>query len=82
MAAKNETVPQGIAGNVAEVRRQAAKSEPKFAIEKLRAKSIQLFGVSQSTFDGAMYGHNEAEYTIKEVKAIIKEWLYGKGGKG
>ena len=48
---------------------------------KLREKSILLFGVSQSTFDGAMHGHTEEEYTKKEVEAIINEWLYGKEGK-
>ena len=58
-----------------------AKNEPKYAVGKLREKSILLFGVSQSTFDGAMYGHTEEEYTKKEVEAIINEWLYGKEGK-
>ena len=57
------------------------KKEPKYAVGKLREKSILLFGVSQSTFDGAMYGHTEEEYTKKEVEAIINEWLYGKEGK-
>lgn len=57
------------------------KKEPTYAVGKLREKSILLFGVSQSTFDGAMHGHTEEEYTKKEVEAIINEWLYGKEGK-
>lgn len=59
----------------------ATKKESKFTVLKLRENSIHLFGVSQSTFDGAMYGHDEGEYTINEVKGILNEWLYGKGGK-
>ena len=64
-----------------EVTKAAAKQEPKYSVDKLRQNAIHLFGVSQSTFDGAMYGHTEAEYTIGEVKKIIDEWLHGKGGK-
>lgn len=54
------------------------KAEQKYLVNKLREKSIFLFGVSQSTFDGAMYDHTEQEYTIDEVQAIINEWLYGR----
>lgn len=54
------------------------KVEQKYLVNKLREKSILLFGVSQSTFDGAMYGHAEQEYTIDEAQAIINEWLYGR----
>ena len=60
---------------------ETTRSEPKYTVGKLREESISLFGVSKSAFDGAMYGHNETEYTIRETKDIIKEWLYGKGGK-
>lgn len=56
-------------------------NEPKYSVDKLRQNAIRLFEVSQSTFDGAMYGHAETEYTVKEAEAIINEWLYGKGGK-
>lgn len=56
-------------------------NEPKYSVNKLRKNAIRLFNVSQSTFDGAMYGHTETEYTVKEAEAIIREWLYGKGGK-
>lgn len=60
---------------------QVSERAEKFPVEKLRQNSISLFGVTQSTFDGAMYGHNEKEFSIKEVKRMIDEWLYGKGGK-
>ena len=75
------TVAEEVAENTAEVETEAVKNEPKYVVNKLREKSIQLFGVSQSAFDGAMHGHNEVEYTINEVKAILSRWLYGKGGK-
>ena len=32
-------------------------NEPKYSVNKLRQNAIRLFNVSQSTFDGAMYGH-------------------------
>lgn len=75
------------AANIAEPEETPVKKEQdvekveKFSIEKLRQNSIALFGVTQSTFDGAMYGHKEKEFSIKEAKRIIDEWLYGKGGK-
>lgn len=50
------------------------KSEPKFLVEQLRKNCVTLFGVTTSTFDGAMYGHNKGEYTINEVKKIIEDF--------
>lgn len=73
--------------NIIEPKETSVKKEQdvekleKFPIEKLRHNSITLFGVTQSTFDGAMYGHKEKEFSIKEVKRIIDKWLYGKEGK-
>lgn len=61
--------------------KNATEKETKYSVDKLRQNSIVLFGVTQSTFDGAMYGHDNKEYTINEVKAILEGWLYGKGGK-
>lgn len=60
---------------------ETLEKETKYSVSKLREKSIQLFGVSQSTFDGAMHGCSETEYTINEAKAVINTWLYGKRGK-
>lgn len=81
MATKKNAEVSDTAETTAEKTTDAVKNEPKYAVGKLREKSILLFGVSQSTFDGAMYGHTEDEYTKKEVEAIINEWLYGKEGK-
>lgn len=49
-------------------------SAPKFSIEKLRENSKKLFGIPQSTFDGAASGLN-GEYTVQEMKDIISKWL-------
>ena len=51
------------------------QQEQKFKVEKLRENSVQLFGVTTSTFDGAFYGNKETEMTKKEAKAIICKWL-------
>jgi hypothetical protein len=50
------------------------RTKPKFLKEKLRENCIELFGVTTSTFDGAMYGHDEKEYTVDEVKKIIENY--------
>lgn len=81
MATKRDAAGETVAEQTAVKKDTAVKKEPKFTVGKLRENSIHLFGVSKSTFDGAMYGHDKGEYTIKEVKCILEEWLYGKGGK-
>lgn len=56
--------------------------EKKFSVENLRKHCTELFGITQSTFDGALYGVKEKELTVSEAKTIIDTWLYGKkGGK-
>ena len=50
----------------------------KFSVKKLMEHCMDIFGVSQSTFAGAMYGHEGTKYTIDEAKLILDEWLYGK----
>lgn len=76
MAAKsNQNVVTEDAGKSTTVTRK----EPRYKIEKLRENSMQLFGVTVSTFDGAMYGHKETEMTIKEARAVIDKWLGRKG---
>lgn len=52
-----------------------------FKVENLRKKCVQLFGVTVSTFDGAMYQNKKMELSIEEARAIINTWLHGKGGK-
>lgn len=50
------------------------QEKKKFLREKLRENCVDLFGVTTSTFDGAMYGHNEKEYTVDDVKRIIENY--------
>ena len=54
-------------------------AEPKFTIPELRRECVALFGVSSSTFAGAMNKHHGEELTVKEAKAILERWL--RGGK-
>ena len=49
--------------------------EQKFKVAKLRENSVQLFGVTTSTFDGAFYGNKKTEMTKKEARAILDKWL-------
>lgn len=51
------------------------KQEPKFKVEKLRGKCMELFHITTSTFDGAMYGCTETEMTVNEAQARINKWL-------
>lgn len=58
----------------AETETIAAVNNPvKFPIEKLRSNCMKLFGVTVSTFDGAMSGIT-GEYTVDEVKGLLKSW--------
>lgn len=52
-----------------------AKKETAYTIEKLREHCMQLFKVTTSTFDGAMYGTKAEKMTIGEAKATINKWL-------
>jgi hypothetical protein len=61
------------------VQEKPEQEAPKFSVEQLRKHCVRLFGISSSTFDGAMYGKKEP-MTIEEAKAIIKGWL-GKEAK-
>ena len=54
---------------------ETAKQETKFRVDKLRAKCMQLFQITTSTFDGAMYGCTATEMTISEAQARINKWL-------
>lgn len=58
----------------AEEPRQPEKAAAKFTIERLRPYAREVFGVSQSTFDGATYGV-EGEFTVDEMKKRIEDWL-------
>ena len=49
------------------------KAEPEFSIPALRKDCLNLFGVTSSTFDGAMSGR-EGAFTIASAKNIIEAW--------
>lgn len=48
--------------------------ETTYKIEALRKHCRKLFGVSLATFAGAIAGIEDREYTIEEMKTIIKKW--------
>lgn len=62
-----------VTGEVAE--KKTIEIELVYSIEKLRENSVKLFGITSSTFDGAMYGQKKTEMTIAEAKSVINKWL-------
>ena len=54
----------------------AAKPDAKFPLETLRKDCVKLFGITSSTFDGAMYGKT-GEFTIADAASIINDWKKG-----
>lgn len=58
-----------------EATEQQVHEEPAFLVEKLRKNCIELFGVSSSTFDGALCGHSEEKLTVNQCRVIINKWL-------
>lgn len=63
------------AGKALEPQEPKKQQEPKFKVEKLREKCMEIFGITVSTFDGAMYGNKEKELTISAARAVINKWL-------
>lgn len=57
------------------VEEAATDQEQKYEISKLRAHCMELFSISTSTFDGAMYGNTDTTLTISDAKARIDKWL-------
>lgn len=50
--------------------------ERKLPLDKLRRSCVNLFGISPSTFDGAVCGlPTDDKYTVEEMRAIIDRWL-------
>ena len=64
-----------VAETVEETKQEAVQQETKYRMDKLRAKCMQLFHITTSTFDGAMYGCTATEMTISEAQARINKWL-------
>ena len=52
---------------------QQAVEEQSYSLEQLRANCLTLFGVTQSTFDGATYGL-AGNFSIEKMKSHIKLW--------
>lgn len=50
--------------------------EKAYDLSALRKNSIKLFGVSSSTFDGAMVGQT-MPLTVNTAKGIIEKWKKG-----
>lgn len=61
----------------AEPVKKQTQPESKFKKEKLREHSVELFGITTSTFDGAFYGAQGDEFSIAEAKKIIHTFLKG-----
>lgn len=61
---------------MSEVTNTAAKAEKAYSLETLRKDSVKLFGVTSSTFDGAL-GGKTGQMTISEAKKIIEDWKKG-----
>lgn len=54
--------------------KETAPAEPTFTVEQLRPSARSLFGVSQSTYDGATDGLI-GEFTVEAMRKHIDEWL-------
>lgn len=53
-----------------------ARSEPTFTVAQLRPSARTLFGVSQSTYDGATASiDGEKTFTVAEMRNHIERWL-------
>ena len=64
-----------VAEPVETVKQENKEPETKYRMDKLRTKCMQLFHITTSTFDGAMYGCTATEMTISEAQARINKWL-------
>ena len=58
------------------VKTEAASKERVFALSTLRKNSMKLFGVTTSTFDGAMTGQT-GPLTVNAAKGMIEKWKKG-----
>ena len=52
------------------------KTDPVFTVEQLRPSARTLFGISQSTYDGATASiDGEQMFTVDEMRKHIDKWL-------
>jgi hypothetical protein len=79
-AAENQTAPAEASGKAAEEQSQSGAppavnpEEKGFKYEVLRDQCMKLFGVTKSTFAGAVKNHG-GQFKISEVQRQINEWL-------
>ena len=73
IAEKSDTANNG-AG--AAVKADMTKKEKEYEIAMLRKNSMKLFGVTTSTFDGAMSRQTEP-ISITAAKELIEKWKKG-----
>lgn len=59
---------------VAEAVATTQAAEKKFPLERLKAHSNKLFGVSPIVFAGAITGVPDGEYSVSEITEIIEAW--------
>lgn len=52
---------------------QPEAAQTVYSIDRLRQDCTILFGVSPSTFDGAVYGMR-GEYTVEDMRQAIDAW--------
>ena len=68
-----KTKPDAAALDVTPEKLTSAAVLPKFKLDRLRKDCLQLFGVTVSTFDGAVFGMT-GRFTVEEVKNRIDKW--------
>lgn len=71
-----KTKPPVEAATVEEAKPAEAPTEPVFTIEQLRPSARNLFGVSESTYDGATANlDGEVKLTVEQMREHINHWL-------
>ena len=71
-----KTQPPVEAATVEEAKPVEAPTEPVFTIEQLRQSARTLFGVSESTYDGATANlDGEQMLTVGQMREHIDHWL-------
>jgi hypothetical protein len=50
-----------------------ASSKPTFTLDRLRKDCHKLFGITESTYDGATFGLS-GEYTVEALRNVIEKW--------
>ena len=68
--------PLEAAAKTEKVEKTAAPAEPTFTAAQLRPSARSLFGISQSTYDGATDGVDpEQQFTVEAMRKHIDKWL-------